>query len=263
MGVVKKPNEYSWIRYTHQRIERNKNALYSISGPTGSGKSWAGLSIGMLVDPSFNDKRCIFTAKELMDLMNSNELTKGSAILFDEAGIEMNSRTWNSITNKVLNYIMQTFRYRNFILIFTSPYLDFIDSATRKLFHAEFETLSINQKDKICELKPKLLQYNSERRKFYRKYLRVRGKTGGYIPLRRWKVPKPPQELIYKYEERRKDFNRKLNERIEAEIERSQQRKRTKYNHTCNNCDYMWDGYAEHPKKCPKCDKRQEYAEIS
>jgi len=260
MGVFQKAGEYSWVRYTHQRINRNKNALYTVSGPTGSGKSWSGLSICLLADPNFNVDKCVFTAKELMDLMSSDKLTSGSTVLFDEAGVEMNSRTWNSITNKVLNYLIQTFRFRNIILIFTSPYLDFIDSATRKLFHAEFETLSIDEKKELCELKPKLLQYNSERRKFYRKYLRVRTKKG-YIPLKKWKVPKPPKKLIEEYEIKRKDFTRKLNERIMADLKRAQQKKRPKYMHTCEFCDYIWEGYIEQPKKCPKCDKKIGYKE--
>lgn len=224
-----------------------------------SGKSWTGLSIGLLCDPEFNGDRCIFSARELMDLINSGKLSPGSAVLFDEAGIEMNSRTWNSITNKVLNYLIQTFRHRNFILIFTSPYLDFIDSATRKLFHAEFETIHINEKAKTCMLKPKLLQYNSERKKFYRKYLRVMVKGKGYIPIMKWKVPKPPQELIDRYEERKKEFTTKLNERIMADLERAQQKKRTKYIHTCKVCNYMWEGYVEQPKECRKCRKIQVY----
>jgi len=263
MGVFQKAGEYSWVRYTHQRINRNKNALYTVSGPTGSGKSWSGLSTCLPIDPKFNADRCIFSAKELMNLISSDELRKGSTILFDEAGIEMNSRTWNSVTNKVLNYLIQTFRHRNFILIFTSPYLDFIDSATRKLFHAEFETININEKEKFCMLKPKLLQYNSERRKFYRKYLRVMVRGKGYTPIKKWKVPKPPLHLIEKYEIRKKEFTRKLNERIMTDLEKVQQRKRPKYMHTCEFCDYIWEGYAEQPKKCPKCFGRIQYGEKS
>lgn len=259
MGVVKKEGEYSWIRYTHQRIEKNKNALYTISGPTGSGKSWSALMMCLLNDPSFTAKRCVFTAKELMNLINSDELRKGSAVMFDEAGIEMNSRTWNSITNKMLNYLIQTFRHRNIILIFTSPYLDFIDSATRKLFHAEFETLYINPVNKTCSLKPKLLQYNSERRKFYRKYLRVRGNGHGYIPLKRWSIPKPPMELVNAYEIKKGEFTRKLNERIVADLEKVDVKKRPRYLHTCDYCDYMWEGLAKEPKWCPTCRRRLKY----
>ncbi len=260
MGVVTREGQYSWIRYTHQRVNQNKNALYTISGPTGSGKSWSALAICLLNDPDFNVDRVVFSAEELMHLINSGVLRKGSSVMFDEAGVGFNARTWNSITNRVLNYLVQTFRHKNFVLIFTSPYMDFIDSATRKLFHAEFETTRIDHKKKTCSLKPKLLQYNSDKRKFYRKWLRARGNGHGYIPIKRWSVPQPPDDLIKAYEEKKNEFTTALNLRIEQDLKNIKITKQKEYVHTCQNenCKHSWqsDKKIEDLRQCPKCEVR-------
>ena len=46
--------KYSWVRYISNRINNNKNFILMISGPTGSGKTWAGLSLGEMLDEQFN-----------------------------------------------------------------------------------------------------------------------------------------------------------------------------------------------------------------
>jgi hypothetical protein len=152
-----------------------------------------------------------------MNLINKGELKSGSCILWDETQIDLNNRNWSSVMNKLLNFLISTFRHRNFILIFTSPYTDFVDTATLKLFHANFQTFKLDLRTNTCILKPKFLQYNSENKKFYRKYLKV-GFDAGKIKLKRWRVEKPDQELIDKYEKKKLEFTSKLNEEIEQKL---------------------------------------------
>ncbi len=216
--VLKKQKTPSWVSYIKQRIKKNKNFLGFISGQTGSGKSYAGMSICEMCDPEFNAERIIFSGKELLSLINSGKLKKGSAILFDEAGIDLSNRSWQSVTNKLLNFLLQTFRHRNFILIFTSPYLDFVDAATRKLFHAEFSTVNIDFKRQTTKIKPQLIQYNGRLRKFYYKYLRVISPNGSISPIRFWHVPKPSNDLLKQYEKKKTNFTDKLNKSIELDL---------------------------------------------
>ncbi len=219
MGLVlQKDKEPSWVRYIKQRIRKNKNFLCFISGQTGSGKSYSSLRIAEMVDPNFNIERVVFSGTELMKLINSGTLKKGSAIVFEEAGIGLSNRNWQSTTNKMLNFLVQTFRHRNFILIFNSPYLDFVDAATRRLFHAEFRTMSIDFKEKKCKLKPQHIQYNSRLKKFYYKYLKVITPEGT-IPVKRWNVSKPSKELLQDYEEKKTEFTDRLNAEIMKELE--------------------------------------------
>jgi type I site-specific restriction endonuclease len=216
--IVKVAIDYSLIRYIHKRIKNNKNFLCTITGPTGSGKSWTALSIGEQLDKDFNVTRVIFKARELMKLINDGNLKPGSVLIWDEAGIDLSNRNWQSVTNKMLNALLQTFRHKNFILFFTVPYSDFIDTASKKLFHADFETQRINKEDEVVVLKPKLLQYNSNYAKWYRKYLKI-SSHGKIVKIRRWKVPKPSEELIKEYEIKKNLFTKSLNKEIDKQLE--------------------------------------------
>ena len=216
--VLAKKQENCWISYIKQRIRKNKNFLGFISGETGSGKSWSSLSVAEQADGRFTIEQCVFGAEELMLLINSKKLRKGSVIVFEEVGVEMSNKNWQSITNKVVNYLLQTFRHRNFILIMNSPFMDFVDATTRKLFHAEMRTVGINRTDKTCMLKPLLLQYNSKKKKFYYKRLRVITQ-GGTRPVDSWSVPKPSPHLIEMYELKKRNYTDELNKRILSELQ--------------------------------------------
>lgn len=213
-----KPKQKHWISYIKQRIRNNKNFLGFISGQTGSGKSYSSLRIAEELDPEFSIDRVVFNGRELMAMINSGTMNKGSVIVFEEIGVELNAKNWQTVTNKMLNYLMQTFRHRNFILIMNSPYLDFVDSSTRKLFHAEMRTVGIDPDKKQVRLKPHLIQYNSRIKKFYYKRLKV-VTAQGKVPVDFWKVDMPSKELRRAYEDKKTEFTDRLNREIQEELE--------------------------------------------
>ena len=229
--VAEKKQEAYWIQYIHGRIKKKKNFLGFIGGPTGSGKSWTGLSLCEMGDPDFGPERIITNMRSLMRLINSGKLKNGSWILWDEAGIDISSKNWQMLTNKLINFLMQTFRHLRLVLIFTSPYMDFIDASTRKLFHAEFLTEGINYTNEICKLKPQIIQYNAKNKKFYYKYLRIHIPNRGVLPLKAWNVPRPSQWLIDEYEVIKKEFTVNLNKDIEKQLDEQEIRKDANYRH--------------------------------
>lgn len=216
--LLKKPKEKHWISYIKQRIRKNKNFLGFISGQTGSGKSYSSLRICEELDSSFNISRCVFGGLELMNLINSDVLKRGSAICFEEVGVEMSNKNWASITNKMINYLLQTFRHKGFILIMNSPYMDFVDASTRKLFHAEMQSVAIDFKKNEVLLKPQLIQYNPRLKKFYYKRLKVI-KAEGKMPIDIWRVRKPSEELRVAYEKKKMEYTTRLNKKIQEELE--------------------------------------------
>lgn len=216
--LMNKPPQKHWISYIKQRIRKNKNFLGFVSGPTGSGKSYSTLRMCEEVDPEFNIERCVFGGLELMNLINNGKLKRGNAIAFEEIGVEISNRNWSSVTNKMINYLLQTFRHQGFILIMNSVYMDFIDAHTRKLFHAEMNTLGIDFDKKEVLLKPLLIQYNSKLQKFYYKRLKVITKDGK-MPVDVWRVAKPSESLRLAYEKKKKEYTSKLNQRIYNELE--------------------------------------------
>lgn len=212
-------NKPSWIRYINSRIKNNKNFLNITSGPTGSGKSWSILSICEMLNDDFTAERVVFRARDLMKLVNDPkyEGRKGIVILWDEAGIELNNKNWQSKINRVINFLIQTFRHRNFILFFTSPHADFIDASTRKMFHSHFETLEIDKVNKLVRIKPFQTQYNAELKKYYRKFL-----INNDGKITRWDIPKPSQKLIDAYEKKKTEFTATLNKNILNDLDESE-----------------------------------------
>lgn len=259
-GLVLQTGEKSWIRYIRQRIKQNKNFLCFISGPTGSGKSYSCLSIAEQLDPDFSVDRVVFRGVELMDLINSGKLKRGSVVIFEEAGVEMSSRNWQSTTNKMLNFLIQTFRHRNFILLFNSPYMDFVDASTRRLFHAEFKTLSIDFGKKVVKLNPQLIQYNGRLQRFYYKYLRLIT-SEGVVPVRRWSVGKPSEVLLKAYELKKSAFTDALNAEISRELRVQENNKRVRSELTELQKEVL--GYREEGLKIPEIAKKMNLANSS
>jgi len=206
-----------WIEYILSRIKKNKNFIGFISGATGSGKSYCSLRIAQELDSNFTIDNCVFSGLELMNLINGKTLKSGSVVVFEEIGVEMSNKNWQSVTNKMINYLFQTFRHRNFILIMNSPFMDFVDASTRKLFHAEFQTIGIDFKKKQAKLKPQLIQYNSRMQKFYYKRLKVIT-TDGAVPIDVWRVDKPSSALLKEYELKKKNYTDRLNIKITEEL---------------------------------------------
>ena len=208
-----------FTNYIRDRIIRNKNFLAVIVGGTGSGKSWSALKLGEMLDPNFNINNVVFTGKEFMGLVNGEvkELNSGSCLIFDEIQIALGHKSHQSIQSKLLNYILSTFRHKNFVLFFTTPFFGFIDASARKLLHAKLETISINKTKEQTILKPLLLQINQDTSKVYRKYLVVKS-DGKYRKVKRLRLGRPSEKLICDYEEKKNKFTKELNEHVLGEL---------------------------------------------
>lgn len=221
MAVIKQvEGKASWIKYIEYRIKRNKNFIAGTYGPTGSGKSWTDLSISETLDSQFKEHpdRICFSPLALMKLINSGEIKRGDVIILEELGIQAGNRDWQSMFNKVIVQLLQTFRNLGIILLVNVPYEDFIDAHVRKLMHASWRTMDINYSNQSIKIKPQVIQYNDRKHKFYYKYLRIKA-NNKIRPIKRWNVPKPSQELVNIYEELKSKFTKKLNKELERKLQ--------------------------------------------
>ncbi len=210
-----KKGEDSFIRWIKKRIALNLNFISLFQGATGIGKTWSAISMAQLIDIDFNVNQVVFDFKELMAVINSDwfKQKKWKIIIFDEPQITISNRNWQSINNKLMNYLLSTFRHQNIILVFCSPYVDFLDSQSMKLLHCIFECVGVNKKDELSRVRPKIQQYNSFMKKTYQHPLYViRGKKT--IALRDWFIPKPSLDLIEQYEAKKTAFTSNLNKEI-------------------------------------------------
>lgn len=183
------------------RLRRNKNYLLAITGETGSGKSYGALTIAQMVDPTFNIKNVVFDSLSLMQQLQRKDIKKGSVLVFDEAGVGMSSREWQSQANKLLGFILETFRFKNVIVIFTMPNLDFLDKKGRQLIHAHAITKGIDHNKKVLRLRLMQLSTEQSTGKIYRKFYRLNG-----TPIRIMGLPKPSKKLCKDYEDKKQEY---------------------------------------------------------
>jgi len=215
-----KPKRHAWIYWFKARVMRqNKNNLVSIVGGTGSGKSYSGISIGEIMSDwigvPFTIDNIVFSLKELMNLVNSGTLKKGSVIVADEFQCSISAREFQSEANKVFNYLLSTFRHLNLTLIFCTPFETLLDKNARRLFHVRMETMSINHNNKTCRLKPRYLEHVDFKNEPYRKQLIIQYKEDErtkYTKVFHWDLPKP--RLAEAYEIKKKAFTSRLNKNI-------------------------------------------------
>jgi excisionase family DNA binding protein len=213
-----------WGTYITNRIANNKNFICFVSGPTGSGKSYASLRLAEKLDPNFSSKQIAFEPLEFVDLIDSDDMKPGSVIIFEEGGVGMNAKQFMSKINQMLQMIFQTFRYKRFVVIINSPYLQFIDKSTRVLFHAEFKMDGIDYNRGVSKVKPYLLQYNDKQNKIYYHNLRTRnGKR--VVPVRSIELGKPSDDLITAYEKRKDEWNRHKRSEIRDTLDEKDRKK--------------------------------------
>jgi hypothetical protein len=179
------------------RIKQNKNFILAVCGQTGSGKSFIALRLGEDIDPDFNIKNVFFNPEAIFSILATDRPKPGTVLVFDEAGLGIGARDWQSQLNKDTSKLLQLFRFENLILIMTVPGLGFIDSQARKLVHAYVEPKRIDYKNETCWYSYHNFQYNPRLDKIY--YHR-------YMDIDFHRIGKPSQSLIDEYEAKKRDF---------------------------------------------------------
>lgn len=201
------------IRHVYNKVHlENKNELMVITGTTGSGKSYTAMRFAELLDPTFNINRVVFTQEELTTLLKDGNLEKGSVIVWDEIGVNQSAKEWFEVTNKMINFVIQTFRNKNLIVICTSPNFNFVDSTTRNLFHSIVKCY----KSKTGRVYGKYyeISVNDMTKKVY--YKRLKG-PGGVI-LDGFEVSMPKDSICKAYEDKAAKYKESVIVKAHAEV---------------------------------------------
>lgn len=207
--------------YAHDRMfKRNQNLLICVVGGTGSGKTYLGLYLAQKIDEHFNAHRVVFRSDEFLKVLNWGRLKKGDVVMFDEAGTGIPAREWQSFSNKAINFILQTFRYRNLCIIFTVPTFKYIDSQARGLFHIVIETNKIDYEKELCIARVKFLETNPITGKIYAKFPRayLSNDSAQKIKYEFFAFHRPTEDLVDAYEEKKQKFGRELGHSLEREM---------------------------------------------
>lgn len=253
-----------WLKWFKSRVDSNTNANILVIGRPGIGKSWTSLSLAVsasqiLGTPFDVEKQCVFSIKDLVDLINGGTMVPGSVIVYDEAGIDADAQKWASIAVRGLKWLMETYRHRRYIVIFTTPYPQFFMSAGRVLMDAEFEIVGRNDSKGLVSVKPFLREYNPRYDKVYFKFLRVQTDKGSRR-IKRIVVSKPPLMVRRAYERKKTEFTTWLYETKIAPMvsgmspsdKDSANVRRGAY---CKSCEYRWRPQRSEGQtsKCSKC----------
>src|SRR3989449_4182282 len=182
-------------------VNRNLNAIVALIGATGSGKSYSAMRLGLLIDPSFGIDRIVFTKDAFLDLV-SQGLPKGTVIMWDEAGLGLPAREWQSVMNRAVGYILQTFRYKNYVLLLTVPSQMMLDSQARALFHILLECQGVQIGPDAVLTKPFLVSHGRDG-KPYEKYP-VLLFDNGPMQVRGILFGRPAPALVDAYEAKRR-----------------------------------------------------------
>jgi len=203
------------IKRIFNRVDSGKNALIAVTGATGSGKSYAVLSLqiglylyqkGELPSLDYTKLHCLFKAKDFLQEMMRKDLKPMECWMYDESGVDINSKNHATNYNKVMNFLVQTFRHLQQVVFFTLPSFSFLDKSIRKMIHYKMETVKINKSKKMNKCKFFRLQYNERQDKVY--FHRIKTQKGKYSAfLSGVNTLLPPTEFWKQYEEQKEEFN--------------------------------------------------------
>jgi hypothetical protein len=122
-----------FISALKKRIAENKHFVVMIVGEPRSGKSYSALRIAELVDRDFTLDNLAYSPAEFLNRVMSCEA--GDVIVFDEAGVNIFAREWQSKMNRVLAKVFQILGYKHLGIVLTFPSIAFVDKAIRRLFN--------------------------------------------------------------------------------------------------------------------------------
>ena len=218
-----------WIR---KRIARNMDVLGLFVGPRGSGKSYSALELAYTCDATFNQGRVMFDVTDFVDYVVDGDLTRGNAVILDDAGVFMNARDWQTVQNKAISIVAQSFRYRNLITFITVPKWNYIDAQTRGLINIFFEATKEQGVFKVKLPEPNPFRRGEDFLVYPRVQVPNRGLRAKTITVKTVKFNLPPKWLIDSYEQKRDGEIRKKQKEVQSVLhslgEREHENKRPK-----------------------------------
>ena len=171
-------------------LNRGFGKFLICTGKPGTGKSFAALRLGEIIDDNFNLDQIIVGDNlgfvSLLERALSGEFPNGTFILFDEAGMGMSSREWNKKQNKLMSVVFQLIRKMGLCIAFTVPTFNMIDVTARRISNYWMDAVGINLHTKRSSFKLWWLDYNNYFDKIYRHNFKQNGKD---ITLWQFKLP--------------------------------------------------------------------------
>lgn len=184
---------------------KNEHAMLGVVGREGKGKSYAGLKIGEIVDPTFDADRVVYDPAEFIKYCR--DLPPGRAVFLDEAGEGMGARTWYDQEQIAVNKLLQLVRDENLIGIFSVPNSEEADSQLRSRFRDLLEMVETFPGEGYSVgkwFKVKTFPSDPDRSP-NRQYLEM-SVNGIERTIKRVSFTPPSSSLVEAYEDRKREF---------------------------------------------------------
>ena len=189
----------------------NEHFMGAIVGREGSGKSLTAVAIASLVDPDFTADDVYFDPQDLLEAFDSDDYSRGSVIIMDEAGVGLGNRSWYDKEQILLNQTLQTVRDDNMGVLFTLPRLEELDSQTIGRLHAMIEMEGVVDGEYATARWKNIELSRDGRGDVYKKYPRYLI-NGARRRISQIGIGRPPAEIEETYEERKAAFKEELYE---------------------------------------------------
>ncbi len=219
---INNPIKVPYLKHMWNRTHKYKYGwMQVIVGDPGTGKSWAEMTLGEILDPKFDINKIAFSPSEFMDAIDDVKYN-GEVICIEELGVILNARKWASMSNILTNEVLQTMRYKHIISFFTVPDISFIDSQARKLLNCFSETRRTGYEP------ANLWVYNvmhDRKRSRDPYFIHPRIMYNGAISALQYFVMKrkPSPQLLKEYKEKEMTYKDKINKRNRNALKQMEQ----------------------------------------
>lgn len=197
----------------YSREHKGINNIILILGARGIGKTYLAMKIAEILsskmhDLAFTAEDVVFDLAEILARIKYHEdnREKWAWIVFDEAGLEVAARDFMQDINKIMSYVMQSFRHTKINLVICLPHPDMVDLHVRNM--ADF-WIDMKGRGRARVYKTKLITFRSG------------VKTPLFCTIEHAALPS--EGLVTAYEEKRKAYlDRKYAEYL-AETQRKKE----------------------------------------
>lgn len=191
----------------------NDNAIWTVVGDTGKGKSYASLRLGEILDPDFSADQVAQNVVEFLELVMDDSYGQGSVIVFEEASVEASAYDWHSASNRVFAKVLDTWRHQNRMAIINLPNFQALEKGARRRTNAIVEMQTA--KPWMDYSQGKFLEVNYHPRFDDRneRFPIIRGKKRKWIRFRM-----PSDDLVEEYEGMKSEYTSDLNEELLQEL---------------------------------------------
>jgi hypothetical protein len=165
LGYVIKVEKNKFLLAIYSREHKGINSIILILGARGIGKTYLAMKIAETLSEkmhnlSFTADDVVFDLAEILARIKYHEdnKEKWAWIIFDEAGLEVAARDFMQDINKIMSYVMQSFRHTKINLVICLPHPDMVDLHVRNM--ADF-WIDMKGRGKARVYKTKLITFRS------------------------------------------------------------------------------------------------------